>query len=209
MGRDAPLLVVVGEHELVASGGPLAACHLRHRWVGSHAVRAFLVLLLSLAFIAGCGGSDSETTTESVATSPDECATVEAPEARDPATSEAPTEPLDTSKTHTLDVRDLVWIVHRHARSGARTEDDGVARRARRVRLLRRHDLPPGRPRLRHPGRRSDAIRRRRSWLLDGRRASVRRGVSAGHRRDGQVASRGTGHVGEPVLRRHRRRQRP
>jgi cyclophilin family peptidyl-prolyl cis-trans isomerase len=65
-------------------------------------VRAFLVLLLSLAFAAGCGGSDSETTTESVATSPDECATVEAPDAREPATSEAPTDPLDTSKTHTL-----------------------------------------------------------------------------------------------------------
>jgi cyclophilin family peptidyl-prolyl cis-trans isomerase len=65
-------------------------------------VRTFLVLLLSLAFAAGCGGSDSETTTESVATSPDECATVEAPEARDPEPVEAPTESLDTSKTHTL-----------------------------------------------------------------------------------------------------------
>lgn len=65
-------------------------------------MRAFMVFLLSLAFIAGCGGSDSETTTESVATSPDECATVEAPETRDPAPSEAPTDLLDTSKTHML-----------------------------------------------------------------------------------------------------------
>jgi cyclophilin family peptidyl-prolyl cis-trans isomerase len=60
-----------------------------------------MILLVSLAFIAGCGGGDS-TTTESVATSPDECATVDAPEARNPAASEAPTEPLDPSKTHTL-----------------------------------------------------------------------------------------------------------
>jgi peptidyl-prolyl cis-trans isomerase B (cyclophilin B) len=65
-------------------------------------VRAFVALLFSLAFIAGCGGSDSETATESVATNPDGCATVEAPEARDPDPAEAPTEPLDSSKTYTL-----------------------------------------------------------------------------------------------------------
>lgn len=64
-------------------------------------MRLLLALLVSLAFVAGCGGSDSGTT-ESVATSPDECASVEAPEPRNPEPAEAPTEPLDTSKTYTL-----------------------------------------------------------------------------------------------------------
>ena len=65
-------------------------------------MRALLVLIVSLAFIAGCGGDDSETT-ESVATGADECASVDAPEARDPEPGEAPAEPLDASKTYTLD----------------------------------------------------------------------------------------------------------
>ena len=64
-------------------------------------MRAFIVLLVSLAFIAGCGDGDGEAT-ESVATGGDECASVEAPEARDPESAEAPTESLDTSKTYTL-----------------------------------------------------------------------------------------------------------
>ena len=66
-------------------------------------MRAVLVLIVSLAFLAGCGGGDGDaTTTESVATSPDECASVEAPEARDPEPGQAPSEPLDASKTYTL-----------------------------------------------------------------------------------------------------------
>ncbi|MET0561193.1 MAG: peptidylprolyl isomerase [Gaiellaceae bacterium] len=64
-------------------------------------MRALLVLIVSLAFIAGCGGDDSETP-ESVATGADECASVDAPEARDPEPGEAPAEPLDASKTYTL-----------------------------------------------------------------------------------------------------------
>jgi peptidyl-prolyl cis-trans isomerase B (cyclophilin B) len=66
-------------------------------------VRAFLVLLvaLALALVAGCGGDDGDTT-ESVATSADECASVEAPEPRDPGANEAPAESLDPSTTHTL-----------------------------------------------------------------------------------------------------------
>ena len=66
-------------------------------------MRAVLILIVSLAFLAGCGGSDNGgETTESVATGVDECASVEAPAARDPEPSEAPTEPLDASKTYTL-----------------------------------------------------------------------------------------------------------
>ena len=66
-------------------------------------MRAALVLIASLAFLAGCGGSDNGgETTESVATSVDECASVEAPAAREPEPREAPTEPLDAAKTHTL-----------------------------------------------------------------------------------------------------------
>ena len=66
-------------------------------------MRAVFVLIVSLAFLAGCGGSDNGgETTESVAASADECASVEAPAAREPEASEAPTEPLDASKTYTL-----------------------------------------------------------------------------------------------------------
>jgi cyclophilin family peptidyl-prolyl cis-trans isomerase len=66
-------------------------------------VRALGALIVSLAFLAGCGGGDGDTTTtDSVATVTDECANVEAPEPRDPEPSEAPTEPLDASKTYTL-----------------------------------------------------------------------------------------------------------
>ena len=66
-------------------------------------MRAALVLIVLLAFLAGCGGSDNgNETTESVATTVDECASVEAPDPRDPEPGEAPSEPLDTAKTHTL-----------------------------------------------------------------------------------------------------------
>jgi cyclophilin family peptidyl-prolyl cis-trans isomerase len=63
-------------------------------------VRTLSVLLLALAFLAGCGGDDegSSGTTTSAA----ECESVEAPDPKDPSTSEAPSEPLDTSKTYDL-----------------------------------------------------------------------------------------------------------
>ena len=65
-------------------------------------MRAFLVLVVSLAFVGGCGGGSDDTTTESVATSADACTSVDAPAPRDPESREAPTEPLDASKTYTL-----------------------------------------------------------------------------------------------------------
>lgn len=64
-------------------------------------MRTLSLLLVLLAFLAGCGGDDGETT-ESVATGADECASVEAPAAREPTPAEAPAEPLDASKTYTL-----------------------------------------------------------------------------------------------------------
>ena len=66
-------------------------------------MRVLGALIVSLAFLAGCGGGDGDTTTtDSVATGTDECASVEAPEARDPAPGQAPSKPLDASKTYTL-----------------------------------------------------------------------------------------------------------
>ena len=78
-----------------------------------------------------------------------------------------------------------------------------------RERLLRRHDLPPGRARLRDPGRRPDRHRQRRPRLQDRRRAARDAAYTEGRRRDGE--ERGTeapGTAGQPVLRRHGRRRR-
>jgi peptidyl-prolyl cis-trans isomerase B (cyclophilin B) len=65
-------------------------------------VRALFVLVVSLAFVAGCGGGGDDTTTESVATSVEGCTSVDAPAPRDPESREAPTAPLDASKNYTL-----------------------------------------------------------------------------------------------------------
>jgi peptidyl-prolyl cis-trans isomerase B (cyclophilin B) len=62
---------------------------------------AALVLIVALLLVAGCGGGDGETT-EPVATGDGECANIEAPEARNPDPAQAPSEPLDASKTYTL-----------------------------------------------------------------------------------------------------------
>jgi cyclophilin family peptidyl-prolyl cis-trans isomerase len=63
-------------------------------------MRRVLIALAMLVFAAGCGGSDgtTDTTTEASA----ECESVDAPEARDPGSNEAPTMPLDAGKTYTL-----------------------------------------------------------------------------------------------------------
>ena len=65
-------------------------------------MRALLVLIVSLAFLAGCGGDDERRRPSPSRRAADECASVEAPEARDPEPGEAPAEPLDASKTYTL-----------------------------------------------------------------------------------------------------------
>jgi peptidyl-prolyl cis-trans isomerase B (cyclophilin B) len=65
-------------------------------------VRALVVLVVSLGFVAGCGGGGDDTPTESVATSVEGCTSVDAPARRQPESLEAPTAPLDASKTYTL-----------------------------------------------------------------------------------------------------------
>ncbi len=69
-------------------------------------MRAALVLVLALAFAAGCGGGDDEAAsgedTTTTTTAVTECADVEAPEPREPGTNDAPSEGLDASLTHML-----------------------------------------------------------------------------------------------------------
>ena len=69
-------------------------------------MRALITLLVTLAFVAGCGSDDEATTggdSTSTSTTPvTECADVEAPQPRDAETREAPSAPLDSSKTNTL-----------------------------------------------------------------------------------------------------------
>ncbi len=65
-------------------------------------MRALLLLVVSLAFVGGCGGGGDDTTTESVATSADVCTSVDAPAPRDAESLQAPTAALDASKNYTL-----------------------------------------------------------------------------------------------------------
>ena len=67
-------------------------------------MRALLALTVALALVvAGCG-SDEDTTSAGgdTTTTAVECADVDAPDAREPGTSAAPTDELDASKTYTL-----------------------------------------------------------------------------------------------------------
>jgi cyclophilin family peptidyl-prolyl cis-trans isomerase len=66
-------------------------------------VRALLALTLCLALLAGCGGGDDESADGGATTTATECMDVEAPNAREPASNEAPTADLDSSKTYTLE----------------------------------------------------------------------------------------------------------
>jgi cyclophilin family peptidyl-prolyl cis-trans isomerase len=64
-------------------------------------VRALCLLVLALAFLAGCGGRDDDTSGAGDTTTTTECEEVEAPEAREPGATLSLTE-LDPSLTHTL-----------------------------------------------------------------------------------------------------------
>jgi cyclophilin family peptidyl-prolyl cis-trans isomerase len=72
-------------------------------------VRAVPLLLVLLALAGGCGGGDGEagettstTTTTTTTESPDECASVDAPEAREQEMREAPTDELAADTTYSL-----------------------------------------------------------------------------------------------------------
>ncbi|HJR95008.1 MAG TPA: peptidylprolyl isomerase [Gaiellaceae bacterium] len=66
-------------------------------------MRALLAVLVALVCLAGCGrGDDDSASAGGDTTEVTECAEVDAPQARDPEPSEAPTTELDASKTHTL-----------------------------------------------------------------------------------------------------------
>ena len=117
-------------------------------------------------------------------------------------------------------LQDELRLVHGHARPRDGAGDRGVARLAREVGLLRRHDLPPDRPGLRDPGRRPDPVGERRPRLPDGRSASrgrdaTRRASSRWRRRGAEPAGTAgsqffvvTGaDVGLPARLRHRRQR--
>jgi len=65
-----------------------------------------LLLVLVCLLVAGCGGGDDEATgggdTTTTTGAVTECADVDAPDARDAESREAPTESLDPAKTYTL-----------------------------------------------------------------------------------------------------------
>jgi peptidyl-prolyl cis-trans isomerase B (cyclophilin B) len=66
-------------------------------------VRVLIVACVALVLLAGCGGDDDDSASAGDDTTVEtECVDAEAPEAREPASSDAPSDELDTSKTHTL-----------------------------------------------------------------------------------------------------------
>jgi cyclophilin family peptidyl-prolyl cis-trans isomerase len=64
-------------------------------------VRAVCLLFL-LAVVAGCGSDDDASSAGNTTTTATECTEVDAPEAREPSSSAAPTNELDASRTYTL-----------------------------------------------------------------------------------------------------------
>jgi cyclophilin family peptidyl-prolyl cis-trans isomerase len=64
-------------------------------------MRAALLALAVLTFAAGCGGGGDEATGTTTSAS-GECASVDAPEARDSGSKEAPSTPLEVGKTYAL-----------------------------------------------------------------------------------------------------------
>ena len=124
-------------------------------------MRALLLALALAALAAGCGGGDDD---ESERHDDD-------PEQRlRERRGSGPARPGDPGRAGGAPrreqellarLRDELRLVHGRTRPRVGAEHDGVARRARRGRLLRRHDLPSRRAGIRDPGRRSHAVGRR------------------------------------------------
>ena len=120
-----------------------------------------------------------------------------------------PTTPLDPAKTYdvTLHTNCGSFTIRLAVKTSPATTASFVS--LVRERLLRRDDLPPDRPGLRHPGRRPDRQRHGRPRLHDRRHAAGEHDVHARRRRDGEDADRAARHERQPVLHRHGRRRRP
>ena len=117
---------------------------------------------------------------------------------------------LDPEKTYEVKLRHQLRLVHHPARPEDRAQHRGLVRLAGRQGLLRRHGLPPHRPRVRDPGRRSrpapaPAAPATRSVDKPPEDATYTRGVVA-MAKTGDEAAR---HRRQPVLRGHRPGRRP
>ena len=109
---------------------------------------------------------------------------------------ESPTDELDPREDLRRHGQDELRRLRDHARRQARAEDRRLVQVARRPEVLRRHELPPDRPRLRDPGRRPAAQRHRRPRLPGGRDAAEGLQLRLGRRRDGQGRRRTAGASG-------------
>ena len=216
---DPDAAVQIQDELVVATGqgGQRHVASLRRPCRGSSSL---LGLALALA-LGACGGDDDETASRAAARAPaaDDGArrgaaggrarTSSSRAPRDGRRRRRSREPLDAGQDLRGRARDELRRVHDPARPEDLARGGGLVRLARAQRLLRRHDLPPDRPRLRDPGRRPDRQRQRRARLLDERRASRRtRPTSPGVVAMAKAGNEPPGTGGQPVLRRHRRRHR-
>ena len=201
MRRDAPLLVVVGEHRGRRHRRPTHSASRRSSSAGSIAGRARRPVTPRPSSCspcaAGCGGGDDEASgTTTTTTGSTACEEVDAPEARERVARGADRAARRRSLTYTLDLRHELRLVHGDARPRVRTEHDRVARRARGARVLRRHDLPPRR--VRASSSRAATRRRREPAAPATRRSTCRRRMPRTRRASSRWRSRRRRHQEPP-----------
>ena len=129
--------------------------------------RAALILLSVLMLLAaGCGSSSNDESAAATEATTTEATTTAGRVQRRRGAAGARGRNRDGAEGAARSREDLqarlqdeLRLVHGHARSREGARHVGLARLAREVGLLRRHDLPPHRPRLRDPGRRPDPDR--------------------------------------------------